>query len=50
MSKDSSANHYQKNKERLHKKACERYQDLFEEKIKNENLVAKDMKIFLIMK
>ena len=30
LSKDSSAKYYQKNKERLQKKACERYQDLSE--------------------
>ena len=28
MSKDSSAKYYQNNKERLQKKACERYQSL----------------------
>ena len=31
MSKDSSAKYYQNNKERLPKKACERYQSLSKE-------------------
>lgn len=35
MSKNSSANFYQKNKEKVRKKARERYQDL-SEKEKNE--------------
>ena len=32
ISKDSSAKYYQNNKERLQKKACERYQSLTKEK------------------
>ena len=31
MSRDSSANYYQNNRERLHKKVCERYQSLSKE-------------------
>ena len=31
MSKNSSAKYYQDNKERLQKKACERYQSLYKE-------------------
>ena len=31
MSKNLSAEYYQENKERLQKKACERYQNLFKE-------------------
>ena len=32
MSKDSSAKYYQSNKERLQRKACERYQSLLNRK------------------
>ena len=32
MSKNSSAKHYQSKKEKLQKKACERYQSLSKEK------------------
>ena len=46
MSKDSSAKYYQDNKERLQKKARERYQSLSkEEKEKNNNMVANKTKI-----
>ena len=36
MSKNSSAKYYQENKERLQKKACERYQSLFKEEKRNK--------------
>ena len=46
MSKDSSAKYYQDNKERLQKKARERYQSLSkEEKEKNDNMVVNKTKI-----
>ena len=42
MSKNLSAKYYQENKERLQKKACERYQNLSkEEKEKSDNMVMK---------
>ena len=45
-----SARYCKKNKERFQKKACERYQDLSaEEKIKTENMVANNIKIFQSM-
>ena len=51
MSKDLSAKYYQKKKERLQKKTCERYQDLFEEeKLKMKNMVVSNIKISLKMK
>ena len=40
MSKNLSTKYYQENRERLKKKACERYQNLSkEEKEKNNNMV-----------
>ena len=43
-----SAKYYQKNNERLHKKACKRYQVLSEgEKEKSPNQVGSDIKAFL---
>ena len=49
--KDSSAKYYQNNKERLKKKARERYQSISkEEKEKNDNMVAKVTKIYQKMK
>ena len=52
MSKDSSAKYYQNKKERLHKKACERYQSLSKEEKekKGENTVVNNTKIYLKMK
>ena len=37
MCKDSSAKYYQKNKERLQKRACERYQNLSKEERKKSD-------------
>ena len=47
MSKDSSARHYEKNKKKIQKKSCERYQNLTQEekKEKNKNIVVNDMRI-----
>ena len=51
MNKNSYARYYQKNKEKVQKKACERYQNLSkEEKEKSVNMVANDTKIFPNMK
>ena len=51
MSKDLPVKYYQKKKERLQKKTCERYQDLFEEeKLKMKNMVVSNIKISLKMK
>ena len=51
MSKDSSAKHYQNDKERLQKKGHERYQNLSkEEKEKSDNMVVNNTKIYLKMK
>ena len=36
MSKKLSAKYYQENKERLHKKACEKYQNLFKDEKEKE--------------
>ena len=49
MSKNLSAKCYQENKEGPQKKACERYQNLFKEKKKPEN-VMNVTKIFQKMK
>ena len=45
MYKKMSTGYYQNNKERLQKKACERYQNL--KKTKSKNIVVNDTKIFL---
>ena len=46
-----STGYYQKDKERLQKNACERYQNLSEEeKTKRENIVVNNIEIFLKMK
>ena len=46
MSKNLSAKYYQENKERLQKKACERYQNISEEKKeKRNNMVVSITKI-----
>ena len=46
MSKNSSAKYYRENKERLQKRACERYQNLSkEEKEKQNNTVVNVTKI-----
>ena len=51
MSKDSSVKYYQNNKERLQKKAREKYQILSkEEKDKSDNMVLIDIKISQNMK
>ena len=51
MSKNLSGKYYQENKERLQKKACERYQNLSkEEKEKNNNMVVNVTKISQRMK
>ena len=51
MSNDLSAKYYQNGKERLQKRAPQRYQDLSEEENKKtENMVANGIKIFLKMK
>ena len=51
MSKNLSAKYYQENKERLQKKARERYQDLSkEEKNKSSNMVVNVTKISKKMK
>ena len=51
MTKNSSAKYYQDNKERLHKKAHERHQSLFEEENeKSNNMFVKDIKISQKMK
>ena len=52
MSKNSSAKYYQTNKERLQKKARERYQSLFkdEKEKKRSNMVMNDTKIYQKMK
>ena len=51
MSKDLSAKYYQNNKERLQKKARERYQSLSKKKKKkNDNMVVNDTKIYQKMK
>ena len=44
-SKDSLVRYYQKNKERLRKRARERYQNLSKEEEKNNNMVVNDIKI-----
>ena len=42
-----SIRYYQKNKERNHKKACERYQNLLKKiKTKSKNMVVNDIEIF----
>ena len=47
MSQDSSAKYYQDNKERLQKKAREKYQSLSKEgKEKNNNMVVNDRNIY----
>ena len=48
-SKNSSAKYYQDNKERLQKRARERYQNLSEEE-KEKNMVMNGMKIYRRMK
>ena len=46
MCKNLSTKYYEENKERLQKKACERYQNLYkEEKEKNDNMVVNVSKI-----
>ena len=51
MCKDSSAKYYQKNKERLQKRACERYQNLSkEERKKSDSMIMNEIKISLKMK
>ena len=51
MSKDSSVKYYQNNKERLQKKAREKYQILSkEEKDKSDNMVLIDIKVSQNMK
>ena len=46
MSKDSSAKFYQINKERLKKKACQKYRSLSkEEKEKSDNMVVNDRNV-----
>ena len=51
MSKDSSVKYFQNNKERLQKKAREKYQILSkEEKDKSDNMVLIDIKISQNMK
>ena len=51
MSKDLSAKYYQNNKERLQKKARERYQSLSKKKKKkSDNMVVNDTKIYQKMK
>ena len=51
MSKDSSVKYCQNNKERLQKKARERYQSISEkEKKKNNNMVVNYTKIYEKMK
>ena len=51
MCKDSSAKYYQKNKERLQKRACERYQNLSkEERKKSDSMIVNEIKISLKMK
>ena len=47
---NSSAKYYQKNKEMLLKKACERYQNLSEEDQKSSNMLANEIRTFLNMK
>ena len=44
MYKKMSTGYYQNNKERLQKKACERYQNL--KKTKSKNIVVNDTKSF----
>ena len=47
MSKDSIAKYHQNNKERVQKKACEKYQSIFEDKKKKrDNMVLNDTKIY----
>ena len=47
MSKNLSSKYYQENKERLQKKACERYQNISEEeKEKRNNMVVNITKIY----
>ena len=41
MPKNSSAKYYQENKERLQKKACERYENLSKEEKESNNMVVK---------
>ena len=51
MSKNLSAKYYHENKERLQKKACEKYQNLFkEEKEKSDNMAVNLTKISQKMK
>ena len=51
MSTNLSAKYYQKNKERLQKKSCERYQNLSkEEKAESNNMVVNVTKISQKMK
>ena len=53
MSKDSTAKYYQNNKDKLQKKARERYQSLSKgekEKKKIDNMVANNAKIYQKMK
>ena len=51
MCKDSSVKYYQKNKERLQKRACERYQNLSkEERKKSDSMIMNEIKISLKMK
>ena len=52
MPKDSSAKYYQNNKERLQKKARERYQSLSKEgkENKHNNMMVNDTKIYQKMK
>ena len=52
MSKDSPAKYYQNNKERLQKKAHERYQSLSKEKKKknDNNMVVNDTRTYQKMK
>lgn len=51
MSKDSSVKYYQKNDERVQKRASERKKSLFkeEERKKNETMDTNNIKIFLNM-
>ena len=51
MSKNLLAKYYQENKERLQKKACERYQNLSkEEKENSNNMVVNDTRMSQDMK
>ena len=50
MSKHLSGKYYQENKERLQKKACERYQNLSKEEKKSNTMVVSSTKISQKMK